>query len=87
MKELNVKSENLELKSNFIVDAVIRLMKKDIFERYKKTRKITNEDWEFCEKIDWHPVDELSPKPDHIRNLKKALKEQSVRFNSISEIF
>ena len=87
MKKLNVKSENLELKSNFIVDAVIRLMKKDIFERYKKTRKITNEDWEFCEKIDWHPVDELSPKPDHIRNLKKALKEQSVRFNSISEIF
>ena len=87
MKNLSDKSEVPKLSSYFIANAVIRLMKKDIFERYKKTKDITNEDWEFCEAIDWHPVDELPPKSSHIKELKKALKEPSIRFNSVSEIF
>ena len=57
--------------------AVVRLMKQDISERYAKTRKITDEDWEFCEKIDWHPVDELPLKESFKKELEKARKEPS----------
>ncbi len=83
----NVLSNKEKLDSEILAKAVIKLMKKDIFERYKQTGEVTDEDWEFCEQIDWHPVDELPPKPEHIEALKKALKEPSIRFNSVSEIF
>ena len=62
-------------------------MKKLIFENYIKTGSITDEEWEFCEKIDWHPVDELPPKPEHLKELKKALKEEPIEYNSVEEFF
>ncbi len=48
------------------------VIKRDIFERYLKTRKLSKEDEEFCERIDWHPVDELPLKKEFIEELKKA---------------
>jgi len=62
-------------------------MKHDIFERYKQTGEVTDEDWEFCEQIDWHPVDELPPSKESIKRLEKAEKEPSIRFNSVEELF
>ena len=50
------------------------ILKRDIFEAYIKTRKLSKEDEEFCEKIDWHPVDELPLKEEFIEELKKAEK-------------
>jgi len=35
------------------------ILKRYIFEKYIKTKKLTKEENDFCEKIDWHPVDEL----------------------------
>jgi len=86
MKEL-IKSKDIKLDSELLAKAVVRLMKQDISRRFRRTREITDEDWEFCEQIDWHPVDELPPKPKHVEELKKALKEPSIKFNSVSEIF
>lgn len=82
-------SENVKLDSEFISKAVVRLLKQDIFNRYKKTREITDEDWEFCEKIDWHPVDELPPKKEHINELKRRLKEEvsGKKYTSTKEFF
>ena len=76
--ELINPAENLKLDSKFLAKAVVFLMKRDISERFKQTRKVTDEDWEFCEAIDWHPVDELPMKPEHIEELKKALKETPI---------
>ena len=82
-----IKSKS-KLDSEFLANAVIRLMKQDISERFKQTREVTDEDWEFCEQIDWHPVDELSPKAEHIKELKKALKEKTGKtYNSTKEFF
>ena len=82
-KELRTKSA-----SKLLGRALIKLMREDILERYKEKRELTDEDWEFCEAIDWHPVDELSPKPEHIEELKRRLKESKFnKFNSASEIF
>ena len=87
MELINSPEENLQLDSKFLAKAVVGLMKQNISERFKQTREITDEDWEFCEKIDWHPVDELPPKPEHIEELKRALKETPIEYNSVDEFF
>ncbi|MEA3379027.1 MAG: hypothetical protein U9Q69_05330 [Nanoarchaeota archaeon] len=48
--------------------------KKEIFDRYVKTGKVTDEDWNFCEEIDWHPVDELPLREEFIKELEEARK-------------
>ncbi len=64
-----------------------KLMKREIFEIYVKTGTISDEDWEFCEKIDWHPVDELPLKDEFIKELKAAKRERSIRLKSSADIF
>lgn len=62
-------------------------MKKLIFENYIKTGSITDEEWEFCQKIDWHPVDELPLKEEFKKDLEVRKKEKSIKLKSVSEIF
>lgn len=62
-------------------------MKKLIFEDYIKTGSITDEEWEFCEKIDWHPVDELPLKEEFRKELERRKKEKSIKLKSVSDIF
>ena len=62
-------------------------MKKLIFENYVKTGNITDEEWKFCEKIDWHPVDELPLKEEFIKKLESVKKEKSIKLKSVSDIF
>lgn len=62
-------------------------MKKLIFENYIKTGELSDEEWEFCEKIDWHPVDELPLKEEFIKKLEAIKKEKPIRFKSVSDIF
>ncbi len=56
-------------------------LKKEIFERYIKKGKITEEDEKFCEEIDWHPVDELPLKEEYVKKLKRLEKEPHSRMN------
>ena len=62
-------------------------LKKLIFEHYIKTGTLTDEEWKFCEHIDWHPVDELPLKEDFIEKLESIRKEKSVKIRTVSEIF
>ena len=50
------------------------VLKRDIFERYLKTRKLSKENEEFCKRIDWHPVDELPMKEEYVKQLKEIEK-------------
>jgi len=61
--------------------------KKVIFEKYIKTKKVSNKDWTFCEKIDWHPVDELPFKESYIRESRKLSENttNSIKYNSVDE--
>tara|TARA_Y100000034_G_scaffold50687_1_gene62425 strand:+ start:1029 stop:1301 length:273 start_codon:yes stop_codon:yes gene_type:complete len=63
------------------------ILKKLIFENYMKTKKISDKEWEFCEKIDWHPVDELPLKKEFIEKLKRIKKEKSRKVKFVSDIF
>lgn len=49
-------------------------IKKLIFEEYMKTGKLSREHEEFCEEIDWHPVDELPLKKEFVAKLQKTIK-------------
>ena len=79
--------EDVTVDSEFVVNAVFRLMKRDILERYRQTGEITDEDWTFCERIDWHPVDELPLKKEFVESIKKARSENSIKLKSVSDIF
>lgn len=62
-------------------------LKKIIFERYLKTGKLSEEDGEFCEKIDWHPVDELPLKEEFVKKLEEARKGPFIKCKSVEDIF
>jgi len=62
------------------------ILKRYIFEKYIKTKKLTKEENNFCEKIDWHPVDELPLREDFIEELNKIRKGKFKRYNSIEEL-
>ncbi|MDI6738281.1 MAG: hypothetical protein QME12_07265 [Nanoarchaeota archaeon] len=55
--------------------AVLELTKKAIFDKYVKTGKLSKADSEFCDRVDWHPVDWLPLKKEFVEKLKKAAKE------------
>ena len=61
--------------------------KKLIFEKYLKIGKVSGEDWQFCEEIDWHPVDELPLKEEFVKKLRKIRKEKSIKVKSVSNLF
>ncbi len=61
-------------------------MKKLIFDNYIKTGNLTDEEWEFCEKIDWHPVDELPLREDFKKEMEKRRKEKGIKFKNIDEL-
>ena len=62
-------------------------MKKLIFENYIKTGNLTDEEWKFCEKLDWHPVDELPLKDEFKQELEKRRKGKFLKVGSVDEIF
>lgn len=61
-------------------------MKKLIFEDYIKTGDITDGEWEFCERIDWHPVDELPLKDEFKKELERRKKEKGIKFKNMAEL-
>lgn len=61
-------------------------LKKVIFENYMRTGTITDEEWNFCEKIDWHPVDELPYKEEFKKEMEKRKKGKFIRFKNIDEL-
>ena len=86
-KEVEVKTEGkIKLDLGFLAEMVVRLMKRDISERYKETMEVTDEDWKFCEKIDWHPVDELPLKEEFVKKLEEIKKGPHSKAMTLEEL-
>jgi len=62
-------------------------MKKIILENYLKTGNLTEEEGDFCDRIDWHPVDELPLKEEFRKELEKRKKERMIKVKSVEDIF
>ena len=60
--------------------------KKLILENYLKTGELTDEEWAFCEKIDWHPADELPLKNEFVKEMEKRRKEKGIKFKNMAEL-
>src|SRR3989344_4950255 len=61
-------------------------IKKLIFENYIRAGSITDREWAFCERIDWHPVDELPLKEEFKKEMEKRRKEKGIKFKSMAEL-
>ena len=61
------------------------ILKRYIFEKYIKDKEFTKEEYDFCEKIDWHPVDELPLREEFVEKMKKIRKEKYHKYKSIEE--
>lgn len=78
-------SNKERLNSEFLAKAVIKLLKKDIFERFVETGALSEEDQEFCDEIGWYPVDEMELKVEYADKLKSRLKEPVGKTITIKE--
>jgi hypothetical protein len=67
--------------------ARISIRKREIFERYLRSGEISDENAEFCDKMDWHPVDELPLREDYVKKLEDLKKETPLNVKDISDIF
>lgn len=63
------------------------VFKREMFEKYLKNGKLSDDDWGFCEMVDWHPVDELPLRDGVIGRLNEAEEGKFVRLSSIDDLF
>ncbi|AFV22781.1 hypothetical protein Mpsy_0570 [Methanolobus psychrophilus R15] len=63
------------------------IRKRKILEVYIRDKSISEEDAEFCEMIDWHPVDELPIKEEILERILISDKNTAVSVKDISDIF
>lgn len=63
------------------------MIRRVIFENYMKTGTLRDEEWEFCDKMDWHPVDELPLKDEFKKMLEKRKKERFRTVKSVHDLF
>ena len=54
--------------------ARIEATKRELFERFIRVRALSKEDNSFCERINWHPTDELPLKKEFVKELKTIEK-------------
>ena len=59
----------------------------EMFEKYPKNGELSDDDWEFCEKVDWHPVDELPLRDGVIERLNEVKEGKFVRLSCIDDLF
>jgi len=62
------------------------ILKRYIFEKYLQSGDLTKEENEFCEKLDWHPVDELPLKEEFIEKIQRIRKGKYHKFNTIEDL-
>ena len=60
--------------------------KRRIYKKYLKTKRLTKKENEFCDKIDWHPVDDLPLTEEFKKELKKLRKGKFHKYSSIKEL-
>ena len=57
-----------------------------IYKKYVNNKNLTKEENEFCDKIDWHPVDELPIREEFVKKMKKIGKGKYHKYSSIKEL-
>ena len=85
MGEVEMKKEP-KLDAELLAKAVVRLMKRAIFEEFIETGELSAGDQEFCDKIDWYPVDELPLREEYVKKLKQIEKGPHSKAMTLEEL-
>ena len=85
MGEVEMEKEP-KLGAELLAKAVVRLMKRDIFEEFIKTGELSAEDQEFCDRIDWYPVDELPLREEYVKKLRQIEKGPHSKAMTLEEL-
>ena len=75
-----------EVARDAIKQKAIEIKKAEIFNKYAKKQELSEEEYNFLEEIDWHPVDELSLKDSFVKELKRADNEKRIKLKSIKNL-
>ena len=75
-----------EVARDAIKQKATEIRKEEIFNKYMKKQKLSEDDNKFIETIDWHPVDELPLKDSFAKELKKADTEKRIKLKSIKDL-
>jgi len=59
--------------------------KKRIFEEFIRTGTLSKDDQEFCNEINWDPIDELELKEDYVKKLKESVKKPAGKPMTVEE--
>lgn len=51
-------------------------LKKEIFEKFIRTGRLSENDQKFCDTIGWYPIDELPLKEEFVKEIKKQGKRR-----------
>ncbi len=62
------------------------MLKRLIFEKYIKNKKLTKEENDFCKRFDWHPVDELPLRDEFIEEIKKIRGDKYHKYKTVEEL-
>lgn len=76
-----------EVARNAMKEEAEKLMKLQILQKYLERKPISEEEWAWMEKADWHPVDEKDYKERFVEDVLKACKGKTEKIKSIGEIF
>ncbi|MBI2529750.1 MAG: hypothetical protein HYW05_01230 [Candidatus Diapherotrites archaeon] len=63
-----------------------RMKKLEILQKYMERKPITEEEWDWMDEIDWHPVDEMNYKPEFVKEAMQASKSRPKRIKSLDEL-
>jgi len=66
-----------EVAKNAILQKMVELRKLAILKKYVDKQELSEDDYRWMDKNDWHPVDEKPLKPSFIASLKASRKEKS----------
>jgi hypothetical protein len=75
-----------EIAREAIADAAERQKKLLVLESYLDKKPISKKDWEWMEKNDWHPADEMELKQDFIEKMSNKKKQKIRKISSLDEL-
>ena len=63
-----------------------QLKKLHILQKYMEKKPISEEEWAWMDKIDWHPVDEANYKPQFVKAAVASGKVKSTKVKSLGDL-
>ncbi|MFH0836795.1 MAG: hypothetical protein V1870_01575 [Candidatus Aenigmatarchaeota archaeon] len=76
-----------ELARQGMISEIERFQKTNILKKMIEREPFTNQDIEWMDKNDWHPVDEMELKPEFIKKVEQRSKNQCVRVKTVKDVF